>query len=188
MRNAAYFCFGFLLILVQGNLYRMFGPLAAPVGAEGFRRFLGVLSATPNLVLPMIIFLGVQESSVARGVVLSFALGHLTDLMAASPMFLFTFVSVAMWGLAKIAGVRFSAQTPLTRIPLVFGFSLVESAIVLTLLAIFGTDNRRPIELLPMVLPRAAMTALFAPLVFHFVQRIAASTAVVRSTETGSNA
>ncbi|MDX2053914.1 MAG: rod shape-determining protein MreD [Polyangiaceae bacterium] len=185
MRNVAYLTLGFLLLLVQGTLYRLMGPLSAPLDADGLRRALGFLSATPNLVLPVIIFLGVQEASVARGVVLAFALGHLTDLMGAAPMYLFTFVSVAMWGLAKLAGVRFSAQTPLTRVPLVFGFSLVEGAVILTLLAIFGTDNRRPIELLALVLPRAVVTALFAPIVFRLCQRVAAGTAVVRSAEAG---
>lgn len=187
MRNAAYLCVGFLALLVQGNLYRVLGLLTPPLDAGGFRTAVGLLAATPNLVLPVIIFLGVQEASVARGVVLAFALGHLTDLLAASPMFLFTFVSVAMWGLAKTAGVRFSAQTPLTRVPLVFGFSLLESALILTLLAIFGTDNRRPIELIATVLPRAITTALFAPLVFSLIQRVSASTTPARPAEGGGN-
>jgi rod shape-determining protein MreD len=185
MRAAAFLSFGVLLLLIQGNLYRVLGPLAPSMDAGGLERALGVFSATPNLVLPLVIFLGVQEASVARGATVSFALGHLVDLLASAPLYLFTFVSVALWGLARALGVRLTTQGALSRIPLVFGFCVVEGAVVLTLLAIFGTDNRRPVELLAVLLPRALTTALCAPLVFRVAQRLHLGTAAVRPTEGG---
>jgi rod shape-determining protein MreD len=172
MRNAAFICLGILLILTQANLYRVLGALVpSEVDSVAFWP-LATLSATPSLILPLVIFLGVQEPSLSRGALLTFTLGYLLDVFSGAPMFLFTFVSVAIFLLSRVLGVRLTAQTPLARVPLVFGYCVVESAIVLMLLAIFGTDNRRPLEIATIVLPRAVMTALFSPLVFKIAQRL----------------
>jgi rod shape-determining protein MreD len=159
MRNAAFIAIGILLLLLQGSLYRVLGPLSAH-------------GTTPSLTLPLVIFLGVHEPSMARGALLAAALGYALDLLASAPIGLFTFVSVAVWWLSRVAGVRLTAQTALTRISLAFGFSLVEGAIVLTLLAIFGNDTRRPVEIGSVVLPHAIATALVAPFVFKIAQRL----------------
>jgi rod shape-determining protein MreD len=175
VRNLTFFSVGFLLILAQSNLYRVLGPLSSiAIGHATLGTWLH--GATPNLVLPLIIFLGVHEHSMARGALLAFGFGYTTDILAAAPMFLFAFVCVAIWWLARVAGVRLTAQTFMTRLPLAFAFSVVESAIVLTLLAIFGTDNHRPLELATVVLPRAISTALVAPPIFSFAQRLHVST------------
>ena len=49
---------------------------------------------------------------------------------------------------------------------LAFGFSLIQSVVVLVLLVVFGGDPQRPVELARLVLPHAAATALLAPVVF----------------------
>ena len=171
MRSAAFLALGFLLILAQSLAYRVLGPLE-------------VNGLTPSLVLPLIIYLGVHESSMARGALLAFALGYLLDLFASAPIFLFTFVTVSIWWLSRVAGVRLTAQTVLTRASLAFGFALVEGGIVLILLAVFGSDTRRPLEIANVVLPRAISTSLFAPLVFRLAQRLSAGTTLARgSTE-----
>jgi rod shape-determining protein MreD len=173
MRSIAFLCTGILLILLEANLYRALGLAAPNPGAQGISRLaLSVLSATPDLVLPLIVFLGVQEQSIVRGAFMSFLLGHALDLFASAPIGLLTFVSVALFCLARVAGVRLTAQTALTRIPLVFVFSMVQSGIILTLLAIFGSDTRRPLEILQLVLPRALLTALCSPVVFKIAQRL----------------
>jgi rod shape-determining protein MreD len=163
MRNAAFFATGLLLILIQANLYRFLG-------------FLHLNGVTPSLILPLIVFLGVHEHSMARGALLAFALGYMLDIVASAPMWLFTFTTVAVWWLSRVAGVRLTAQTFITRISLGFGFSVVESAIVLILLAVFGVDTRRPLEMGQIVFPRAVATALFAPLVFRLAQKVHQST------------
>jgi rod shape-determining protein MreD len=159
MKSAAFVAVGILLLLLQGNLYRVLGPS-------------GVHGATPNLVLPLVIFLGVHEPSMARGALLAAGLGYALDLFASAPIGLFTFVSVAIWWLSRVAGVRLTAQTALTRMSLAFGFALVESAIILTLLAIFGSDTKRPVEIGSIVFPHAIATALCAPFVFKLAQRL----------------
>jgi len=159
MRNAAFLGIGLLFILIQAQIYRVLGPF-------------GLHGATPSLVLPLVIFLGVHEHSMPRGALLAFGLGYLLDLLGVAPLFLFTFVFVALWALARVAGVRLTAQTVLTRFSLGFVFSIVESAIVLVLLAIFGSDTRRPLDIASVVMPRALATAACAPLVFRLAQRL----------------
>jgi len=166
MRSAAYLGLAVLLILVQSNLHRVIGPIGALVGPRW------VHGITPSLVLPLVVFLGVHELSMARGALLAFAIGYFEDTLSGAPIGLFTFVSVALWWLARVAGVRLTAQTALPRMSLAFAFSLVEGAMVLILLAIFGDDTRRPIEVGSIVVPRAISTALFSPLVFRVAQRL----------------
>jgi rod shape-determining protein MreD len=175
MRNLAFLSIGILLILLQANAYRLLGPL-------------GLNGITPSLVLPLVVYLGVHEPSMPRGAFLAFLLGHAVDIFASAPIFLFTFVYVAIWWLSRLAGVRLTAQTMLTRLFLAFAFALVEGAIVLILLAVFGSDTERPIEIAHVVLPRALSTALFAPAVFRIAHRLAQGSTPVRGSTEGASA
>lgn len=160
MRNAALLSVGILLILLQGRVLSF---------AQGMFDLPGL---TPSLILPLIIFLGVNEHSMVRGSLISFGLGYANDLLASAPVGLFAFVYVAVWWLARVAGIRLTAQTHITKAVLSFAFCIVESIIVITLLAIFGSDAQKPVEMVRIVLPRAAATAVLAPLVFGVVQKV----------------
>jgi rod shape-determining protein MreD len=170
MRSTAFLAIGFLLIILQGNLYPVLG-------------YLGLHGATPNLVLPLVIFIGVHETSMARGSSLAFGLGYLTDLLASAPIGLFSLMAVSMWWLARIAGVRLTAQTWWTKAALAFGFSLVESVLLLVLLAIFGVDPQRPLEIASVALPHATSTALCSLFIFPLAHRIQQGAAVSRAFE-----
>jgi rod shape-determining protein MreD len=170
MRSAAFLAVGILLIIAQGNLYPLLG-------------YFGLHGATPSFVLPLVIFLGVHETSMARGALLSFTLGYATDLLAAAPIGLFSLMAVATWGLGRIAGVRLTAQTWWTKAALAFGFSLVESVLVLVLLAIFGSDPQRPLEIASVALPHATSTAICSLLIFPLAQRIHQGAALSRAFE-----
>jgi rod shape-determining protein MreD len=159
MRNAAFMAVAIVLILLQANLYRVLGMLH-------------LHGVTPSLVLPLVIFLGVHEPSMARGALLAFGSGYALDLCSGSPIGLFTFISVAIWWLSRVAGVRLTAQTVLTRMSLAFGFSVVETSMVLILLAVFGSDTKRPLEVGTVLVMRAASTAIFSPFVFKLAQRL----------------
>jgi rod shape-determining protein MreD len=150
---------GVALLLLQGNLFRVLG-------------FIPMAGLTPNLVLPLVLFLGVHETSMARGALLSFGLGYTTDLFVAAPIGLFTFTSVAIWWLSRVAAVRLTAQTLPTQMVLAFLFTIVESAVTLTLLTIFGQDPQRPVEIVRTVVPHALSTALFAPFVFRLAHKL----------------
>jgi rod shape-determining protein MreD len=172
VRNALFLSTGLLLLVIQGNLHRLLGhvPLAG---------------ITPNLILPLIVFMGVHEYSVVRGATLAFALGYALDMFAGAPVGLFTFITVAVFVLSRAAGVRLAAQTVLTQLALAFGFALFESVTVLMLVAIFGRDPHSPRALLSLVLPHAAATAVVSPLVFRIAERLHQATITVPRPEGG---
>jgi rod shape-determining protein MreD len=129
--------------------------------------------------LPLIVFMGVHEYSIARGAALAFLLGYLLDLFAGAPVGLFTFITVATFVVARAAGVRLAAQTFLTKVALAFVFGLVEGVLVVILTAIFGGDAARPRTLALLVAPHAVSTAIIAPLVFSLAERVHQATIMV---------
>jgi rod shape-determining protein MreD len=171
MRAVAFILCGVFLGLIQGVMYRFVSPLA---GATFFGYSLRTVlhGATPSLVLPLVLYLGIVEPSMTRGASLAFGLGWVLDLLGGGPAFLFRFTLVAVWGLCRTLSSRVSVQSLASRIPLAFAGSLLESAIILTLLAIFGADSQRPIDLGSQVLPHAISTALFSPLGFSLAHRM----------------
>ncbi len=173
MRNALFLSVGFVLILIQANLFRITGPFQ-------------LVGATPNLVLPLVVLLGIQEHSMVRGAALSFALGYLLDLVAGAPVGVLTFTHVACWWIARVAGVRLTSQTWLTRLSLGFVFSAVQAAIVLILLAVFGSDTRRPVEVGLAVLPHIGTTGLLAPFILKLGQRLAQASQPATSSAEGT--
>jgi rod shape-determining protein MreD len=159
MRNSAFLAVGIGLLVIQSNLFRVIGKLNVP-------------GATPSLLLPLVVFMGVYEYSIARGAALSFLLGYLLDLFVGAPVGLFTFITVATFVVARAAGVRLAAQTLLTKIALAFVFGLVEGVLIVILTAIFGGDAARPRALALLVAPHAVSTAAIAPLVFRLAERV----------------
>jgi rod shape-determining protein MreD len=131
---------------------------------------------TPSLLLPLILFMGVHEYSLVRGAGVAFALGYLTDLVGIAPIGLYTSTYVAIFVLARAAGVRLAAQTMVMQVGLALAFTLVHSVMILVLLAIFGRDAYVPRALYPLTLPHVLVTGLVAPLVFRLAQRIHAAT------------
>ncbi|MDC3958329.1 hypothetical protein [Polyangium jinanense] len=159
MRNTAFLAVGVALLIIQSNLYRLIGRLQ-------------IAGITPSLLLPLVVFMGVHEYSIARGAALAFLLGYLLDLFSAAPIGLFTFITVATFVVARAAGVRLAAQTLLTKVALAFAFALLEGVLIVVLTAIFGTDTARPRALATLVAPHAIGTAIFAPLVFSLAERV----------------
>jgi rod shape-determining protein MreD len=131
----------------------------------------------PALVLPLILFMGVHEYSLARGAAVAFVFGYVTDVLGIAPVGLYTFTYVATFVLARAAGVRLATQTTWMQVLLVGAFAIVQSTMVLVLLAIFGRDAWVPRSLYPLALPHAVATAAIAPMVFRISQAIHAATA-----------
>ncbi|HQF23559.1 MAG TPA: hypothetical protein PL065_08850, partial [Polyangiaceae bacterium] len=146
MRNTILLLMGLSLLFIQSSMFWLLG-------------WVPVSGLTPSLILPLIVFMGVHEYSLARGAALACVMGYGLDLLAAAPVGLFTFVSVATFVLARAAGVRLAAQHIITQVPLAFVFSLVQSVMVLVLLAIFGANPHGAREMLSLVLPHAIGTA-----------------------------
>jgi rod shape-determining protein MreD len=177
MRNTAFFIAGVVLLLVQSNLFRLLGLVFRFVGwVIRAQHDIQVAGLVPSLVLPLILFMGVHEYSLARGAGVAFALGYLTDLVGITPIGLYTSTYVAIYVLARAAGVRLAAQTMLMQVGLALAFTLVHSVMTLVLLAIFGRDAWVPRALYPLTLPHVIATGMVAPLVFRLCARIHAAT------------
>ena len=186
MRNTAFLLAGVALILVQSNLFRLIGLLLRLVGwVVRSQHDLVVAGLVPSLVLPLILFMGVHEYSLARGAGVAFALGYLTDLVGIAPIGLYTSTYVAIYVLARAAGVRLAAQTMLMQVGLALAFTLVHSVMILVLLAIFGRDAYVPRALYRMTLPHVLATGLVAPLVFRLAARIHTATMTGAPKEAG---
>src|SRR5262249_16218332 len=140
---------------------------------------LHVPGATRSLLLPLVVFMGVHEYSIARGAALAFTLGYLLDVFAAAPVGLFTFITVATFIVSRAAGVRLAAQTLLTKIALALVFALLQGILIVVLTAIFGNDPHRPKALAFLVRPPAVASALFAPFVFSLAERVHAATITI---------
>jgi rod shape-determining protein MreD len=126
----------------------------------------------PALVLPLILYMGVHEYSLARGAAVAFVLGYATDLLGIAPVGLYTFTYVATFVLSRAVGVRLAAQTTWMQVLLVGAFSILQSTMLLVLLAIFGRDVWVPRSLYPLALPHAIATAAVAPLIFRMAQAL----------------
>ena len=163
MRNTAFFAAGFVLLLLQSQLFRLLGLIHVP-------------GLVPSLVLPLILFLGVHEYSLARGAAVAFVLGYATDLIGIAPVGLYTFTYVALFLLARGAGVRLAAQTTWMQVVLALAFTLVHGVMLLMLLAVFGGNPYVPRALYPLILPHVLATGAVAPLVFRLAQRVHAAT------------
>ncbi len=194
MRNTAFFVAGAVLLFLQSHVFRLVAMvergigwllavvhLRTPVPGAEF----SIPGLVPSLVLPLIIFMGVHEYSLARGAGVVFALGYLTDLLGIAPVGLYTFTYVAIFVLARSAGVRLATQTRWMQVVLVFAFALLESVIVLVLLAIFGKDASVPRMIYPMILPHTLVTGAVSPLVFLVAQRLHVATQLAPRTELG---
>ncbi len=173
MRNTAFLSLGLALLIVQSNLYRLLDAVH-------------LTAATPSLLLPLVVFMGVHEYSIGRGAALAFTLGYFLDLFVGAPIGLFTFISVAQFLFARLAGVRLAAQTILTTGALAFVFALLEGVLVVVLTAIFGGDAARARGLAVLVPGHAVVTALLAPLVFRIAERVHVATAATPSPGEGA--
>jgi rod shape-determining protein MreD len=106
----------------------------------------------------------------------AFVLGYATDVLGIAPVGLYTFTYVATFVLARAAGVRLAAQTVWMQVLLAGAFTVLQSIMVLVLLAIFGRDAWVPRSLYPLTLPHAIATAAVAPIVFRVAQAVHVAT------------
>jgi rod shape-determining protein MreD len=189
VRNTAFFIAGVILLLVQSNLFRLVGAVLRTVGwMVRADHDLTAPGLVPSLLLPLILFMGVHEYSLVRGACVAFALGYLTDLVGVAPIGLYTSTYVAIYILARAAGVRLAAATMLMQVGLALAFTLVHSVMILVLLAIFGRDAWVPRTLYPLTLPHVVATGAVAPIIFRLAQRIHLATVSGSTKDTARNA
>lgn len=190
MRNTFFFLTGFGLLILETQSFRAIRLLLAMVA--GLLHLvslhpgpLEVPGLVPSLVLPLILFMGVHEYHLSLGAGVVFALGYMTDILGIAPVGLHAFTFVAIFILARSAGVRLAAQTRWMQGLLSAAFALVHSVMVLVLLAIFGNEAWVPRAVYPLTLPHVIATGLVAPFVFMLAQRLHAATQAKREGQGG---
>jgi rod shape-determining protein MreD len=161
--------FGFVLLVLQSSVAML----------------LPMDSVTPNLVLPIAIFLGVSpEVHIVRGAIVSFALGYLLDSNCGNPMGLHTFVMTASFLVARGAGLRLFPQGIAFQVLLTFLMTVAFGAAVLGLRALFepgATIGSGETQQTGLSLAGPALTtALCSPFVFAITRRIEALSTVRR--------
>jgi len=166
VNNVGHVLLGFGLLVLQSSLGTLWS----------FHPF------SPNLLLPMIIYYGVTpEVSVVRGAVLSFLLGYVLDIFCGNPMGLQTFLMVATYLVAKVAGLRLFLRGPAFQMLLTFVVGVLDGGTILALRAIF--EPPPPFATADVgsslfeVFGPATVTAVVAPLIFGLVRRVEQSSA-----------
>jgi len=168
MRYTAFLLLGLLLIVVQGEVYLITGPIASihPQGWWGWM----LAGLRPSLLVPLVVWLGVTETNLALGAGVAFLLGYVLDVLGGSPVGLHAFTSVATIALARVAGLRIITQGGYARALLAGGFAALAELLALVLMGIFGKPYP-PRAMLPQIIPHAIATALVAPIVFRLAAR-----------------
>ena len=136
-------------------------------------------AAAPNLIIPIILYLGVSGSvSLVVGTMTAFGIGYLHDFFCGNPLGLQTLVSVAIFIVAKTAGGRLFLRGPFSQAALSFFAVVLADVTALALIAIFGFPSPLPQRSLDetgrALLWGALLTAAIAPLVFLVVSRVEA--------------
>lgn len=168
--------FGFVLLVIESALSTLY-PIY---------RF------APNVVLPIVIYLGVSaEVYVVRGALISFFFGWLLDSFCGSPMGLQTFVLTASFLVARSAGLRLFPQGPVFQILLTFLMAVAFGATVLALRAIFEQPELPRLrevarETFTTLMQSAATTAALSPLIFAGTRRIMTLSSMKREERTVS--
>lgn len=105
---------------------------------------------TPNLLLPIVMYLGVApDVSLARGGLLSFMLGYALDEFCGAPMGLATTVLVATYLVAHGAVHQLLLRGTAFQIALTFVVGLLSGGSMLALRAIFGPPEAFPLRMPP---------------------------------------
>lgn len=140
---------------------------------QGFFAFvLPTEYVAPVLVLPMVLYLAVENIPLARGVSLAFVIGYLADVFAGSSMGLWTFTLVSVFLLARVAGLKLFLHGVVFQVLLTFVASVFAGLQMMALLLVF---DRRPLAVLAavgIVSAQSGATAMFAPAVFALMSRL----------------
>ncbi|MCB9617026.1 MAG: rod shape-determining protein MreD [Sandaracinus sp.] len=131
----------------------------------------------PNLILPIVLFLGVApDVPLVRGALLAFTLGYVLDVFSGNRMGLETFVCVATFMAARGAGLRLFLRSPSFQMALALVVSLLAGGTTLALRAIFSTPAPFPggdaLGTALLLGASSIATAICAPVVFALVRRI----------------
>ena len=141
------------------------------------RSVAGLGAFTPQLVLPIVIFLGVSpDVKLARGSIIAFVLGYASDNFCGLPMSLHTFLTVATFLIARGTGLRLFLRGPWFQVGLTFVASALFGAATTAMRSVFEVEAPFALEQRYegawTTLAMAVTSAAAAPFVFGAVQAI----------------
>jgi rod shape-determining protein MreD len=126
----------------------------------------------PSLVLPLVLYMAVGEFSLARGASLAFVVGYLSDAFSGLPMGLFTFTMVAVFLLARVAGLKLFLHGVVFQVLLTLVAQITGGMLMLGLNVVFERTRLAIGPAMALVTSQAFATALLSPLVFWLVRRV----------------
>jgi rod shape-determining protein MreD len=157
VRNLAFIALGLGLAVLEAVLNRV---LPYP-------------SLTPDLVLPLVIYLGLLGINTARGAAIAFVIGYFLDtLQPGAPICLNMFVLVSVFLVTRLLAARLLLAGTVFHVAVALLGSIAVSLLHVGLRGIF---ERRLGGLQPLALlaaARAVSTAVAAPLVFVAARRL----------------
>ncbi|MBN2343195.1 MAG: rod shape-determining protein MreD [Deltaproteobacteria bacterium] len=121
----------------------------------------------PNAALTIVLYMGLHDHDLGRGALVSFVIGYMMDAFAGSPIGLFTFVSVTVFLVSKVAAWRLFLQGWIFEIILAYFLAIVAGGVILGIRALFDQDFGSLLTHAKIVGLRAVATALVAPFVFR---------------------
>ncbi len=134
----------------------------------------------PNAAITIVLYMGLHDHDLGRGAIVSFIIGYMMDSFAGSPIGLFTFVSVAVFLISKVAAWRLFMQGWIFEILLGFFLVLLAGVVVLAIRALFDQDFSSLLTHFKIVVLRAIATSWVTPVVFYAMRRIEAFSAGAR--------
>lgn len=161
MRDLLVLAVGFALVVLEsalGSVTRL-GPLM------------------PNALLPMVIYLGMApDTSLARGAILSFALGLIADAASGHPLGLITLVHVLTLVGARAGAFRLIMRGRTSQVLITAVAGAACALVALTLLRLFRPGEQLEATslryTLVAVLAPSLATGAVAPFVFRLMRRI----------------
>lgn len=127
---------------------------------------------TPDLVLPLIVYMGLLGFNATRGAAIAFVIGYVADtLQPGAPICLNMFLLVCLFLISRLLAARLLLAGTIFHVLLVLLMSVASSLIVIALRAIFERHVGSLAYLSVAISTRAATTALIAPLVFGIAKR-----------------
>ncbi|MCA9536106.1 MAG: rod shape-determining protein MreD [Myxococcales bacterium] len=161
-RSVLIVALGFVLLLLRSVVWRAvaLGPF------------------TPQLVLPIAIFVGVSpDVKLLRGAIIAFVIGYLSDHFCGLPMSVHTFLTVATYLIVRGMGLRVFLRGPWFQVGLTFVASALFGLATTGVRSVFEAEAPFAVDggsrlLLFSTLATAAMTAVVSPLVFASMRAI----------------
>jgi rod shape-determining protein MreD len=123
-----------------------------------------------DLPLLAVIFFAVARRNPITGAVTGALIGLVEDALTGSPIGIFGMAKAVVGYIGSSIGLRIDVENPLTRVLIVFGFSLLQSALVFSInRVLLGNPEVHPLWLYQLL--RAGLNTVVAIPVFFFLDR-----------------